>query len=59
VRNDPEILPKITELSDQYGIDPAAVIAILAINAFAVADFTSLSFWAEASSDLSRLSRPN
>jgi hypothetical protein len=59
VRNDPEILPKITALSEQYGIDPAAVIAILAINALAVADFASLSFWAEASNYLNRISRPN
>jgi hypothetical protein len=59
VRNDPEILPKITALSEQYGIDPAAVIAILAINAPAVADFASLSFWAEASNYLNRISRPN
>jgi hypothetical protein len=48
LHRDPEILPKITQLSDQHGIDAATVIALLAMNALATADFNGLTFWAKA-----------
>lgn len=48
MHRDPEILPKIAELSDQHGIDSATVIALLAMNALASVDFSGLSFWANA-----------
>ena len=59
MRNDPNILPKIAKLSDEYGVDPATVIALLAINALATVDFGSLSFWARASQSIPTSTTPN
>jgi hypothetical protein len=58
VHRDPEILPKIAELSDQHGIDAATVIALLAMNALASVDFSGLTFWANAL-ETSAIHRPN
>lgn len=59
MKNDPEILPKIARLSDEHGIDPATVIALLAINALAAVDFGSLSFWANVSQTVAARSSSN
>ena len=59
MRNDPNILPKIANLSDEYGVDPATVIALLAINALATVDFGSLSFWASVSQSFPTSPSPN
>jgi hypothetical protein len=58
VHHDPEILPKIAQLSDQHGVDAATVIALLAMNALASVDFSGLTFWANALEARAR-NRPN
>ncbi len=47
MHRDPHIFPKIVEVTNEYHVDPAAVIALIAINALADSDLGSLSFWAD------------
>ncbi len=58
MHRDPEILPKIAELSHLHGIDAATVIALLAMNALASVDFSGLTFWANAV-EANTANRPN
>ncbi|MBY0509639.1 MAG: hypothetical protein K2P94_05750 [Rhodospirillaceae bacterium] len=58
MHRDPEILPKIAELSGQHGVEPATVIALLAMNALASVDFSGLTFWANAL-ETRAINRPN
>ena len=59
MRDDPEILPKIAQLSDQHGIDASTIIALLAMNALATVDFGGLAFWADAAQTVGNKTRPN
>lgn len=59
MRNDPEVVPKIAQISEQLGIDTATVIAFLAMNALANSDFRNLSFWADVSNELNPPPCPN